>query len=70
MPKTHSERQLEYERRSHYAAQTRYRQKAVYRPAIAFNRNTEPDIVEYLSGIENKTDYIRQLIRADMEKNR
>lgn len=37
-----------------------------------FNLNieTESDLIDWLDGIENKQGYIKELIRADMEKSR
>lgn len=36
--------------------------------AIRFFVSSEQDLIEWLESQPNKTDYIRQLIRADMEK--
>jgi len=70
MARTKAEIQKAYEKRSGWAANRKYQEKVMYRVGLMFNRNTEPDIIEYLSGIENKTDYIRGLIRADMESQK
>lgn len=34
-----------------------------------FGNDSEQDIIEYLNKQENKTGYIKMLIRADMERN-
>ena len=35
---------------------------------IRLSVNTDKDIIEYLDKVENKTDYLRTLIRQDMKK--
>lgn len=37
---------------------------------IKLNLNTEPDIIEKLKSVENKSGYIKQLIRNDIEKSK
>lgn len=34
-----------------------------------FGNDSEQDIIEYLNKQENKTGYIKKLIKADMERN-
>ena len=36
--------------------------------AFRFNHKTDKDILEFLDKIDNKTKYIKELIRADMKK--
>lgn len=38
--------------------------------SIKFNRKFAPDIIEKMESVENKQDYITELIRADIAKNR
>lgn len=35
---------------------------------LAFNNNTDSDIIQHLKTIDNKQGYIKQLIRDDMAK--
>ena len=37
---------------------------------IRINRNKEQDLLEYMSTIENKSEYIKGLIRKDMESKK
>ena len=37
---------------------------------IRINRNKEQELLEYMSTIENKSEYIKGLIRKDMEAKR
>ncbi len=34
---------------------------------IRLNKETDADIIEKLETVQNKTDYIRELVRKDME---
>lgn len=34
---------------------------------IRLNKETDADIIEKLESVQNKTDYIRELVRKDME---
>lgn len=44
--------------------------KAAHRVSmqIDLNRGTEDDIIEYVSKIQNKSGYVKALIRADMAR--
>ncbi|MEY8561629.1 hypothetical protein AALA21_01020 [Eggerthellaceae bacterium 3-80] len=55
---------------TYYHANKRYEAKALRKMMIAFNRNTEPDLLEWIESQENKAGYIKRLIREDMERNR
>lgn len=48
-------------------AQYRYEKKALRKVMVAFNRNTEPDLVEFIEGKQNMAGYLKSLVRADME---
>lgn len=50
------------------AAQRRWREAHAKNITLQFNNETDADILEKLGSVANKTDYIRQLIRADLEK--
>lgn len=51
-------------------AQTRYKKKAVKVVTLALNRNTDSDILNKLDNVPNKQGYIKQLIRADIAKDK
>lgn len=53
---------------TYYPANKRYEAKALRKMMIAFNRNTEPDLLEWIESQENKAGYIKRLIREDMER--
>lgn len=46
----------------------RYDRKNTTRLYIKLNNNTDADILEALSKIDNKQGYIKELIRADLNK--
>lgn len=51
-----------------YPAQKRYNDKALVRVNIAFNRFTEPDLVEKIQSVENRSGYIKRLVREDIQR--
>lgn len=53
---------------TYYPANKRYAQKALRQFKIDINRNTEPDLLEWIESQENKAGYIKRLIREDMER--
>ena len=55
---------------SYYPANKRYEKSTIRKVLVAFNRNTEPDLLEWIESIENKSGYIKRLIREDMERNK
>ena len=53
------------------ASQTRYRRDSTRLYSIRLYKNTESDLIDYIESMEgSKTNYFRQLIRADMEKHK
>ena len=50
-------------------ANAKYNKENVKQVVLHFNITTDKDILDYLSSKENKTGYIKQLIRADIEKD-
>lgn len=48
--------------------QDRYCRKNLQRRAVNFNRSTDPDIIEFLEGVDNFQGYIKSLIRADIQR--
>lgn len=63
-------RQREYAKKTGYAANAAYNKRNVKRYVVNCTCTTESDIIEYLEGKSNKMGYIKDLIRADMEKNK
>ena len=37
---------------------------------LKLNKNTDADLIAWLDSIENKQSYLKDLIRADIEKNK
>lgn len=51
------------------AAQKRWRQQHAKNITLQFNIEADADVLEKLSKVQNKADYIRKLIRADIVEN-
>ena len=49
--------------------QTRYEAKNIVRLVVKLNKNTDADILTKLAAVPNKQGYIKQLIRADIERS-
>lgn len=63
-------RQTEYEKRTGYAAKRKYEKENVRRYVISSSVNSEPELIAWLDSKENKAGYIKNLVYADMQKNR
>ena len=50
--------------------QDRYNKAHTVSIAIRLMKNTEQDIIQKLDSVPNKAGYIKQLIRADMAKDK
>lgn len=48
----------------------RYIKKAIRQFMVKINRFTEPELLEWLESKPNKQGYIKELILADMEKQK
>ena len=46
----------------------RYHKKAFTTISVRFHNTNDRDVLDVLNSVGNKTDYIRQLILADMKK--
>lgn len=53
---------------SKYAAQDRYNKLTRRRYVINLNKNTDQDIINYLDQLDNVQGYIKELIRANVNK--
>lgn len=54
----------------YYPANKRYEHKALVRVSVAFNRNTEPELVERIEQQESKAGYLKRLVREDVKRSR
>lgn len=69
MPKSKSQIQQDYARRTGYAAQRKYDKENAWRMQLKFIQSTESDLIEKLESVPNKSGYIKSLIRADLAKS-
>lgn len=58
--------QIEYDKKTGYAAQKKYSAGA-FHVSLAF-KDSDADVIAKLRTVENKTDYVRRLILADIGK--
>lgn len=68
MAKSKREIQKDYEQRTGYAAQAKYKKAYTKQIAFALNIKTDADILEHLKNIPNRSGYLKKLIRDDMNK--
>lgn len=61
-------RQREYAKRTGYEADMKYKKNNTKQIALRLNYNTDADILAKLESVENTQGYIKDLIRADIEK--
>ena len=54
---------------SHNRLSQAYNKAHMTRISVALHNVSDIDIIEKLNSVPNKVDYIRQLIRADINKN-
>ena len=53
-----------------YPSKKRYDAKNIVRVTVAFNRNTEPELVERIEKEEKKASFIKQLVKEQIEKEK
>lgn len=53
-----------------YPTEKRYRDRSILHVGINFNRNTEPELVEKMEKVPNRSRYIKDLIREDLEREK
>ena len=53
-----------------YPSMKRYRKKTLVHVGFDLNRNTEPELVEWMQHVDNRAAYFKELIRKDMEEKR
>ncbi|WP_407386367.1 hypothetical protein [Ruminococcus sp.] len=70
MAKTKAEIQRDYAKRSGYKDQQKYAAKHTKQIALVLNTTTDADILRRLDDVPNKQGYIKELIRADIAKQK
>ena len=55
---------------AHRRASAKYDSENVVKVTIKINKKTDADIMEKLDAVDNKQGYIKELIRADIAKNK
>ena len=63
-------RQAEYAKRTGYAANAKYAKDNTKGYYIRFVKKTENDMIDWLEAKDNKSGYIKDLIRADMKNKK
>lgn len=63
-------RQKKYEKESRYAAKNKYLEKSTKAFCLRFMSESDADVIAKINSVPNKADYIRKLIRADLEKDK
>ena len=53
-----------------YPSKQRYDRENMIKVNVSFNRKTEPELVVRIEAETNKAGYIKDLIRADIEKGK
>lgn len=53
----------------YYPTNQRYERDTLLKVSVAFNRNTEPELVERVERQENKAGYLKRLVKEDVERD-
>ena len=53
-----------------YPSKKRYDARTIAKVTVGFNRNTEPELVDRMEREENKTGFIKRLIREEIEREK
>ena len=61
-------RQREYNKKTGYAAQNKYHRDKMKAYTIRMMLDSDSDIINHIEKIQNKSEYIKSLIRADIAK--
>lgn len=54
----------------YYPSNYKYSKENLLKVMVAFNRRTEPELVEWMEEKENKAGYIKGLVRDDIERSK
>ncbi|GHU42108.1 hypothetical protein FACS1894111_05470 [Clostridia bacterium] len=68
MAKTKKEIQQDYLKRTGYSANKKYNKEKTKVFPIRLVANTEQDIIQQLDSVENKSGYVKALIREDIAR--
>lgn len=52
----------------YYPANQRYERDNLLKVSVAFNRKTEPELVERVEQEESKAGYLKRLVKEDIER--
>ena len=58
----------DYQKRQRLLATAKWQKKSIRQIKLAFNLTNDHDIIARLDNVDNKTDYVRRLIRTDIAK--
>lgn len=53
-----------------YPSKKRYDAKNIVRVTVAFNRNTEPELVERIEKEEKKAKFLKRLVKEQIEREK
>lgn len=53
---------------AYYPANQRYERDTLLKVSVAFNRNTEPELVAKVEEQESKAGYLKRLVKEDVER--
>lgn len=69
MARSRKEIQRDYEKRTGFSANSKYNKEKTKLYSLRVVVDTEQDIIQKLEAVENKSGYIKRLIREDIAKN-
>ena len=53
---------------TYYPSNRRYEKENLLKVSVAFNRRTEPDLVERMEQQEQRASYLKRLVKEDIER--
>ena len=54
---------------AYYPTNRRYERENLLKVSVAFNRKTEPDLVERMEEQDSKAGYLKRLVKEDIERD-
>lgn len=69
MARSRKEIQRDYEKRTGFSANSKYNKEKTKLYSLRVVLDTEQDIIQKLETVENKSGYIKMLIREDIKRN-
>ena len=55
---------------TYYPSNQRYEKANLLKVSVAFNRKTEPDLVEKMEQQQQKASYLKRLVKEDIEREK